>query len=232
LHRPVDASVMRPVTGVSPGHHALIKCVINAHGDRVGTSPAEQMSDIKHERGVTLAHMLSSQFPIYPDCGRMEYRLKFDPYRRVLPFTRSFEDSPIPGDTTIINKSGVNLPSVRHAHLAPGTVGVIGSVPTLFLTNVSRISSKPPLAAQTYGLRRGQVHCFFACRESRRAYGTGSQDSGLSQKLSTRVHGKVPYPIRMGCQLTRHSGIESNQIRCTCSEIISSFRLCRLRDSI
>ncbi len=42
----------------------VIKCVINSHGDRVGTSPAEQMSDIKHERGVTFAHMLSSQFPI------------------------------------------------------------------------------------------------------------------------------------------------------------------------
>jgi hypothetical protein len=171
--------------------------------------------------------MFSSQFSIYPDCGRMEHSLKFDPYRRVLPFTRSFEDSPIPGDTTIINKRSVTLSDVRHAHLAPGTDGVIGSVPTLLRTNVSRISPKPPLAAQTHGLRGGQVRCFFACRESRRAYGARSQDSGLSQKLSTRVHGKAPYPSRMGWQLTRHYGIESNQISCTCSEI-SSFRLCRL----
>src|SRR5258708_6914543 len=98
LHRPVDASVMRPITGVSPGQHVFIECVINAHGDCVGTSPAEQMSDIKHKRGVTLAYMLSCQFPIYPDCGRMEYSLKFDPYRRILPFTRGVEDSPIPDD--------------------------------------------------------------------------------------------------------------------------------------
>src|SRR5580700_5849968 len=73
LYRPVDASVVRPITGMSPGHHVVVECVIDAHRDRVGTSPAEQMSDINHERGVTLAQMLSSQFPIYPDFGGMEY---------------------------------------------------------------------------------------------------------------------------------------------------------------
>src|SRR6267378_619316 len=131
----------------------------------VGLSPAQQMSDIKHERGVALAHMLSSQFPVNPDCGCVKYGLEFDPDRRVLPFTRSVEGSPVPGDTAIINKSGVNLPSVRHAHLAPGVDGVIGSVPTLRL------------------------------RESRRAHGARSQDSGLSQEFSTRMNGKVPCPI-------------------------------------
>src|SRR6267378_5590937 len=161
----------------------------------VGLSPAQQMSDIKHERGVALAHMLSSQFPIYPDCGCVEYGLEFDPDRRVLPFTRSVEGSPVPGDTAIINKSGVNLPSVGHAHLAPGVDGIIGSVPTLRLTNASGIRPKPPLAAKAHRLRRGQARCFLACRESRRAHGARSQDSGLSQEFSTRMHGKVPCPI-------------------------------------
>src|SRR6266849_8679977 len=181
------------------------------------------MSDIKHERRVTLAHMLSSQFPIYPDCGCVEYGLKLDPYCRVLPFTRSVEGSPIPGDTAIVNKSRVNLPTVRHAHFAPGTVGLIASVPTLLLTNVSRISPEPPLAAQAHGLRRGQVRCFLSCRESRRAHGARSQDCGLSQKLSTRMHGKVPFPIVMTCQLIRYPGGVSNQNSCRCSKIISTF---------
>src|SRR5260221_4814602 len=58
--------------------------------------------------------MLSSQFHVYPDCGRMEYGLKLDPYGRVLPLARRVESAPIPGDTTIINKSGIDLPGVRH----------------------------------------------------------------------------------------------------------------------
>src|SRR6266446_3057706 len=143
----------------------------------------------------------------------MEYGLEFDPYRGVLPFTRSVEGPPIPGDTSIVKKSGLNLPSVRHAHFAPGTDGLIASVPTLLLANVSRISSEPPLAAQAHGLRRRQVRCFLACRESRRTHGARSQDSGLRQKLSTSIHGKAPHPITVGCQLTRYSGIESNQTK-------------------
>src|SRR3989441_4287177 len=175
--------------------------------------------------------MLSSQFPVYPDCGRMEYGLKFDPYRRVLPLIRSIEGAPIPGDASIVNKSAVNLPSVRHAHLAPGAVGFIASVPTLLLTNISRISPEPPLPAQAHSLRRGQVRCFLAYWEGRRAHGARSQDSGLRQKLSTRIHGKVPCPITVGCQLTRHPGIESNEISCTCSRISRPSvvaRLCHL----
>src|SRR6266436_3092390 len=150
------------------------------------------MSDIKHERGVTFAHMLSSQFPIYPYCGCVEYGLKFDAYRGVLPFTRSVESSPIPSDASIVHKSRVNLPSVRHAHLAPGNDGLIAPVPTLLLTNVSRISPEPPLAAQAHGLRHGQVRCFLACRESRRAHGASSQEASLCQEFSTRIHGKAP----------------------------------------
>src|SRR6266436_5981658 len=171
------------------------------------------MSDIKHERGVTFAHMLSSQFPIYPYCGCVEYGLKFDTNHGVLPFTRSVEGSPIPGDTSIVNKSTFNLPSVRYAHFAPGIDGVIGSIPTLLFTNVSRISLKQPLAAQTHGLRRGQVRCFLTCPESWRAYGARSQDSSLSQECSTRIHGKVPCPITVRCQLTRYSGIQSTQTK-------------------
>src|SRR5216684_8214250 len=114
----------------------------------------------------------------------MEYGLEFDPHRGVLPFTQSGEGPPIPGDTSIVNKSGVNLPSVRHAHFAPGTDGLIASVPTLLLTNVSRISPEPPLAAQAHGLRHGQVRCFLACLEGRHAYGARSQDAGLSQEFS------------------------------------------------
>src|SRR5260370_28303971 len=105
------------------------------------------MSNIQHECRVTLARMVSSELSIYPDCGGAEYGLKFEAHRTVLPFTQSVEASPIPGDATIVNKSGVNLPSVRHAHVAPGTAGVIGSIPTLLLANVSRIRPKPPLAA-------------------------------------------------------------------------------------
>src|SRR6266568_1906559 len=86
----------------------------------------------------------------------MEYGLEFDPHRGVLPFTRSLEGSPIPGDTSIFNKGGLNLPSVRHAHFVPGTDGLIASVPTLLLANVSRISPEPPLAAQAHGRRRGE----------------------------------------------------------------------------
>jgi hypothetical protein len=78
------------------------------------------MSDIEHERGVTLAHMLSSPFSIDPDFGCVEYGLKLDPYRGVLPFTRDVERPPVPGDTSILDKSGVNLPSVRHADFVPG----------------------------------------------------------------------------------------------------------------
>src|SRR6266853_3357827 len=162
LHRPVDASVMRPITGTSPGHHVLIECIVNAHCDGVGLSPTEQMRDIKHERGVALAYMLSSQFPVYPDCGRMEYGLKLDPYGRVLPLARRIESAPIPGDTTIINKSMINLPGVRHEHFEPGADGFMASEPALFLANISRISQEQPLAAQTSGLRRGQVRSFFA----------------------------------------------------------------------
>jgi hypothetical protein len=161
LHRPIDTSVMRPITGTSPGHHVAIEG---------------------------------------PDCGCVEYGPKFDPYRRVLPFTWSVEGSAILGDTTIVSKSGVNLPGVRHAHFAPGTDGVIGSVPTLLLTNASRISPKPPLAAQAHRLRRGQVRCFLACRESRRAHGARSEDYGLSKKLSTRMHSKIPCPITITCE--------------------------------
>src|SRR5216683_4237627 len=118
----------------------------------------------------------------------MEYGLEFDPYRGVLPFTRSVEGPPIPGDTSIVNKSGVNLPSVRHAHFAPGTDGLIASVPTLLLTYVSRISTEPPLAAQAHRLGGRQFRSFRACRESRRTHGARGQDSGLSQELSTRIH--------------------------------------------
>src|SRR5216683_7321965 len=134
----------------------------------------------------------------------MEYGLEFDPYRGVLPFTRSVEGPPIPGDTSIVKKSGLNLPSVRHAHFAPGTDGLIASVPTLLLTNVSRISPKPPLAAQAHGLRRGPVRCFLAGREGRRANGARGQGSGLHQKLSTSIQGKAPYPITTTWQLTRY----------------------------
>src|SRR5260370_14590830 len=125
----------------------------------------------------------------------MEDGLKFDPYRGVLPFTQSIEGSPIPSDTSIVNESRVNLPGVRHAHLAPGTDGAIGSIPTLLLTNVSRISPKPPLAAQTHRLLRGGCRPFRACREGRRAHCAYSQGSGLSQKFSTRMHGRVPFLI-------------------------------------
>src|SRR6266699_6015374 len=134
----------------------------------------------------------------------MEYGLEFDPHRGVLPFTRSLEGSPIPGDTSIVNKSGVNLPSVRHAHFAPATDGLIASVPALLLTNVSRISPEPPWAAQAHGLRRGQVRCFLAGRESRRTHGARSQDSGLRQKLSTSIHRMVPYPNTSTWPLTRY----------------------------
>src|SRR6266567_1273427 len=141
----------------------------------------------------------------------MEYGLEFDPHRGVLPFTRCVEGSPIPGDTSIFNKGGVHLPSERHAHFAPDTDGLIASVPTLLLTNVSRISPEPPLAAQAHGLRRRQVRCFLAGRESRRTHGARSQDSGLRQKLSTSIHGKAPYPITTTWQLTRYPLSVSNQ---------------------
>ncbi len=94
------------------------------------------MSDIKHESRVTLTRMLSSQFPVYPDRGRMEYGLKLDPYCGVLPFTRSVEGSSIPGGASILNKSRVNLPSVWHAHFAPGKERVVGSVPMLLFTDI------------------------------------------------------------------------------------------------
>src|SRR5712664_1991653 len=204
LHRPVDTSIVRPVTRVSSGHHVLIECIINAHCNSVGNSPAQQMSDIKHEGGVALANVLSSQFTVYPGCGCMEYGLKLDPYRRVLPFTRSIEDSPIPGDAAIINKSRVNLPSVRHLHFAPGTNRVIGYVPALLLADASRIGPKPPLTAQTHGLRRGQIRCLLGCRENRRTNGAGSQDSSLSQEFSTRMHDKVRFSTRSTWQLTRY----------------------------
>src|SRR5258708_25127195 len=158
------------------------------------------MSDIKHERGVTFAHMLSSQFPIYPYCGCVEYGLKFDTNHGVLPFTRSVEGSPIPGDTSIVNKSTVNLPSVRYAHFAPGIDGIIGSIPTLLFTNVSRISLKQPLAAQTHCLRRLQVRSFLACPESSRAYSARSPDSSLSNECSSSVHGNGLCPISVRCQ--------------------------------
>src|SRR5258708_29066120 len=170
---------MRPITGVSSGHHVLIECVVNAHRDGVGLSPTQQTRDVKHERGVALAHMLSSQFPVYPDCGCMEYGLKLDPYGRVLPLARRIESAPIPGDTTIINKSAINLPSVRHEHFEPGAAGFMASEPALLLANISRISPEQPLAAQTNGLRRGQVRCFFAYRKNRRAHGARSKSSGL-----------------------------------------------------
>src|SRR5216684_2967407 len=196
---------MCPIAGSSPGHHVIVERIINAHGDRVGTSPAEQMSDIKHERRVTFPHMLSGQFPVYPDCGCMEYGLKFDPNRGVLPFTRSIESSPIPGDPSVVTESGFNLPSMRHMHFSPRNDGLIASVPTLLLTNISRISPKPPLAAQAYSLRCGEVRCFLTCRESRCAQCARSQDADLSQEFSTRMHGKAPFPIMATWQLTRYS---------------------------
>src|SRR6266849_9276887 len=113
----------------------------------------------------------------------MEYGLKLDPYRRVLPLTRGIEGAPIPSDASIVNKSRVDLPSVRHTHLVPGADGLIASVPTLLSTNVSRISPKPPWAAQADSLQRGQGQCFLACRESRRTRGGRSQNSSLSQEF-------------------------------------------------
>ena len=80
-------------------------------------------------------------------------------------------------------------------------------------------------------VRRGRVRCFLAYWEGRRAHGARSQDSGLGQKLSTRIHGKAPFPIVMTCQLTRYFGVESNQISCTCSRISrpsATARLCHL----
>src|SRR5260370_24934752 len=156
------------------------------------------MSDIKHERGVPLARMLSSQFPVYPACGRMKCGLDVDPSGGVLPFKRRIKGAPIPSHTTIINKSGINLPGVRHEHFVPGADGFVASKPSLLLTNISRISPEQPLAAQTSSLRRGQVRCFFACRRSRRAHGARSKNSGLRQKLSSRILGKVPYPVTTG----------------------------------
>jgi hypothetical protein len=61
---------------------------------------------IKHELRVARAHMLSSQFSIDPDCGRMEYGLKFDPRRGILPCPRSMEGSLIPGNIAIISEVG------------------------------------------------------------------------------------------------------------------------------
>jgi hypothetical protein len=87
----------------------------------------------------------------------MEYGLKLDPYRGVLPLARNIEGAPIPGDTTIINKSWVNLPSVGHEHFVPGANGFAASEPALLLTNISRISPERPLAAQAHGVRRGQI---------------------------------------------------------------------------
>jgi hypothetical protein len=87
----------------------------------------------------------------------MEYGLKLDPYRGVLPLARNIEGAPIPGDTTIINKSWVNLPSVGHEHFVPGANGFATSEPALLLTNISRISPERPLAAQAHGVRRGQI---------------------------------------------------------------------------
>ena len=52
--------------------------------------------------------------------GKQLVGLKLDPYRGVLPFNRRIKGAPIPGETTIINKSGINLPGVRHEHSEPG----------------------------------------------------------------------------------------------------------------
>src|ERR1700676_2876494 len=145
------------------------------------------MSDIKHERGVTFADMLSGQFPVYPDFGCVEYGFKFDPHRRVLPFTRSVKGSLIPSDTSIVEKSRVNLPSVRHAHRAPKTGG-LGFVPTLLLTGASRIRAKPPLAAETYLLRQGYVRRVRARRKYRRANSASRHGPGLSQEFQARMH--------------------------------------------
>src|ERR1700676_2263296 len=190
LNRPKDASVMRPVAGTPSGYHVVVECVIHTHCDRVGFPPAEQMSDVKRERRVSLAHMFSSQFAIDPDCGRMEHRLKFDSRRGILPFTCSIEGSPIPGNTAIIGEGGVNLPSERHVHPAPVTDGIISCEPTLLHANVRRVCPEPPWAAEAHRLWCGQVRCFLDRLEDSRAHGARSQDTGLRQKFSTRMHVK------------------------------------------
>src|SRR6267143_5140862 len=40
LHRPIDASIMRPITGTSPGHHVAIERIVNAHGKSGWTFPS------------------------------------------------------------------------------------------------------------------------------------------------------------------------------------------------
>src|SRR5450631_2087991 len=101
---------------MSPRNHVLVEGIVDAHRDVVGLPPTQQMSDIQHERGVTLAYMLPSQLAIYPDCGGVEYGFKFDSYRGVLPFAGNIERSLIPGDVSKLYKIRVNLPGVRHRH--------------------------------------------------------------------------------------------------------------------
>src|SRR6267378_4642393 len=192
LHWPVDASVMRPITGTSSRHHMLIECIVNSHCNGVGTSQAQQVRDIKHECGVALADMISGQLPIYPDFGCVEYGLKLESYRRVLPITRSVESSLIPGDPSIVGKSGVYLPSVRHIHPAPKTGRFVGFVPTLLLTGDLGIGAKPPFAAGTHCFSQGHVRRVGARRRCRRANGPSGHGTGLSQEFPTRMHRYTP----------------------------------------
>ncbi len=114
--------------------------------------PIAIRSDIEHERRVALTEVLSSELPIYPDFATVENCLKLEANRRIPPFTRSVEVSPIPRNTAIVDRGGIDLPGVRHVHLAPNTGGFVGFVPTLLLAGASGIRAKPPLAADTYWL--------------------------------------------------------------------------------
>src|SRR6267378_150819 len=192
LHWPVDASVMRPITGTSSRHHMLIECIVNSHCNGVGTSQAQQVSDIKHECGVAFADMVSGQLPIYPDFGCVEYGLKLESYRRVLPITRRVESSLIPGDPSIVGKGGVYLPSVRHIHPAPKTGRFVGFVPTLLLTGDLGIGAKPPFAAGTHCFPQGYVRRVRARRRCRRGNSARGQSPGLSQEFPTRMHRYTP----------------------------------------
>src|SRR5258708_3981654 len=192
LHRPVDASVMRPVAGTPPRHHVLVERIVSAHGKGVRTSQPQQVSDIKHEGGVAFAGMFSGQLPVYPDFRCVEYSLKLESYRGVLPFTRSVEGSEIPGDTSIVDKSKVNLPSVRHVHRAPRTGGFVEFVPTLLLTGAPGIRLEPPFATETHCLWQAHVSRVTTGRECRRANGASGQGPGLSHEFPTRMHSYTP----------------------------------------
>ena len=117
--RPGEAAVGCPIVGVLPRQHGRREGVVDADGDRVMPAKSEKACDVKLERGVALAKVISDPLPVDEDLGRMEDGFELDPDDLASPLFRRVELAPVPGRTQVAGRPGGDLPGGGDLDLVP-----------------------------------------------------------------------------------------------------------------